>query len=414
MAESAVSFVVERLTATLWEKLREVGGVGTEVENIRDELDRMAAFLKDADAVADSDTELRTWVSQVRDVAQDTEDVLDKFVFGLTRNHHGNRSITVVFKCFNWIINFRFNYGIASEIKSIKSRVISIAEGRQRYLYKFSNRAGGSSSIVGTNVDLAYDTRGDALLVEEADLVGTESPKRELMGLLVEGGSRLGVISVAGMGGLGKTTLVKKLYGDAAVKKHFQSHAWITVSQLFKIEELLKGIIQQLFQETKQAVPRGMNTMNNYQLKEVIKQFLQERRYVLVFDDVWSIQAWDAIKYALPNNSYGSRVIVTTRLTDVASHCSMGTNENVYMLKPLTTEQSWTLFCEKTFRGSSCPLHLMEISHNILKRCAGLPLAINAVGGFLATKSNRYEDWAMLNQSIGAELESDDITYLGV
>ncbi|KAL2511689.1 Disease resistance protein RPM1 [Abeliophyllum distichum] len=51
----------------------------------------------------------------------------------------------------------------------------------------------------------------------------------------------------------------------------------------------------------------------------------------------------------------------------------------------------------------------MEISHNILKRCAGLPLAINAVGGFLATKSNRYEDWAMLNQSIGAELESDDI-----
>ncbi|KAL2511690.1 Disease resistance protein RPM1 [Abeliophyllum distichum] len=336
MAEPAVSFVVERLTATLWEKLSEVGGVGTEVENIRDELDRMAAFLKDADAVADSDTELRTWVSQVRDVAQDTEDVLDEFVFGLTRNHHGNRSITVVFKCFNWIINFRFNYGIASEIKSIKSRGISIAEGRQRYLYKFSNRAGGSSSIVGTNVDLAYDTRGDALLVEEADLVGTESPKRELMGLLVEGGSRLGVISVAGMGGLGKTTLVKKVYDDAAVKKHFQSHAWITVSQLFKIEELLKGIIQQLFQETKQAVPRGMNTMNNYQLKEVIKQFLQERRYVLVFDDVWSIQAWDAIKYALPNNSYGSRVIVTTRLTDVASHCSMGTNENVYMLKPLS------------------------------------------------------------------------------
>ncbi|KAL2482026.1 Disease resistance protein RPM1 [Forsythia ovata] len=235
-----------------------------------------------------------------------------------------------VFVCkpFDWISKLRFNNGFASEIESIKHRARDIAERHQRYRYKFNHipEAAGSNSVVVNS--LAYDRRGDALLVEETELVGIENRKNELMGWLVEGGSRFCVISVAGMGGLGKTTLVKKLYDDPAVKKHFQIHAWITVSQLFKIDELLKDTIQQLFDEIKQAVPQGMSTMNINQLKEVIKQFLQERRYVLVFDDVWSTPAWDAIKYALPNNSYGSRVIITTRLTDVASHASTGTVGN--------------------------------------------------------------------------------------
>ncbi|KAL2511708.1 Disease resistance protein RPM1 [Abeliophyllum distichum] len=149
---------------------------------------------------------------------------------------------------------------------------------------QFNIPEAGSSSVVVNS--LAYDHRGDALLVEEAELVGIKGRKSELMGWVMEAGARLGVISVAGMGGLGKTTLVKKVYDDAAVpvKKHFQSHAWITVSESFKIGELLKDTIHQLYDETKQPVPQGINTMSNNQLKEVVKQFLKERRYVIVFD----------------------------------------------------------------------------------------------------------------------------------
>jgi disease resistance protein RPM1 len=55
------------------------------------------------------------------------------------------------------------------------------------------------------------------------------------------------VISVVGMGGLGKSTLVKKVYYDSDVKKHFKFRAWITVSQSFKREDLLKDMIKQLF-----------------------------------------------------------------------------------------------------------------------------------------------------------------------
>ncbi|CAI9781684.1 unnamed protein product [Fraxinus pennsylvanica] len=366
MADVVISFVVQNITPKLCEKLREVGGVETDVENIRDELDRMTAFLKDADSVMEnSDTGMTNWVNQVRQVAHDTEDVLDKFVLGLMKNHQ---------------------------------------DGHQRYL----NPAGGSNSHVDTSFDFANDIRGDALLEEEVNLVGIQRSKSELMRLLMENGSGLSVISVTGTAGVGKSALVRKVYDDAAVKKQFLSHAWITVPRLIIMEEILKDLIRQLFRETKEEFPEGMNTMNNSQLKEVIKQFLQEKRYVIVFDDLRQTLEWDAIKCAFPNNSSGSRLIVTTRDNAVASHSSMGIKENVYTLKPLTPKQSLTLFCLKTFRGVPCPSYLEEITNKILERCAGVPLAIKSVGGFLATKSNRLDEWEMLNRSLGSELERDN------
>lgn len=180
-------------------------------------------------------------------------------------------------------------------------------------------------------------------------------------------GSGLKVVSIVGMGGLGKSTLAKKVYDDAAVRKHFHSHAWITVSESFKIEDVLKDLVQQLFDEVKQPLPEGLNTMNAIRLKEVAKEFLLGRRYIVVFDDVWAIAVWQSIQLALPNENDGSRVILTSRINDVGSYSILESNGYKYELKPLTEEESWTLFSRKTFQASACPSHLEEISKNILK-----------------------------------------------
>ncbi|CAA3005632.1 disease resistance RPM1-like [Olea europaea subsp. europaea] len=408
MADVVISFAVQCIIPILQEKLREAGAVETDVDNIRDELNRMMAFLKDADSAVDnSDTGMINWVNQVRDVAQDTEDVLDKFVLGLKKNRQGSGWSNPVLPNFlNCIVNLRFFSRIVSEIQSINSRVISIAEGHRRYF----DTAGSpnSNSNVDTSLDLAYDIRGDALLEEEVNLVGIEGPKSELTRLLWEKGSGLSVISVVGPGGVGKSALVRKVYDDAAVKKQFKSHAWITVPRLFEVQYILKDLIQQLFRETKEAFPEEMNTMNNIQLKELIRLFLREKRYVIVFDDVRGIELWKAIKRAFPDYSCGSRLIVTTRNTDVALYSAMRNKENVYTLKPLPPEHSLTLFCQKTFRGSPCPSHLEEITNNILKRCAGLPIAIKSVGGILASKSRRLDEWERVYKSLGAELEREN------
>ncbi|CAK9136967.1 unnamed protein product, partial [Ilex paraguariensis] len=155
-----------------------------------------------------------------------------------------------------------------------------------------------------------------------------------------------------------------------------------------------------------QAQPAGMETMNDNELKATIKEFLQERRYVVVLDDIWSIDAWDAIKYALPDGNHGSRVLLTTRVLDVASVSRFESRGHLYEMKALSDEESWTLFCQKTFEDKRCPQHLKGLSRNVLRKCEGLPLAIVAIGGVLALKESITE-WEMILRELSAEVQDE-------
>ncbi|KAK6162901.1 hypothetical protein DH2020_002742 [Rehmannia glutinosa] len=367
MAECAVGFVLDKITTLLDEKVNLIKDVKKEIEYVRDELERMTAFLRVADAAEDSDPELKVWVKQVRDVAYETEDIVDEFMLQL----HSTNGCGLV-GCCGFLDSLIFSVGklktqyeIASEIQSIKSRMTDIAVGHRRYRYKFS-APNQSSSLSGNGGSAGgVDRRGDALLLEEGELVGIENPKKQLVTWLVEGVSRLKVVAVAGMGGLGKTTLVKKVYDDSVVKKYFHNHAWITVSQSFKLEELLRDTIHQLFDQMKMPVPQEMSTMNGSRLKAIIKDFLRQR--------------------------------------------SVETDGYVYQLNPLSEEESWILFCQKAFNRNSCPNHLIDICDNILRRCGGLPLAIVAISGVLSTKKEmNIDEWKMLNYGLGSELEAND------
>ncbi|XP_059656930.1 disease resistance protein RPM1-like isoform X1 [Cornus florida] len=199
---------------------------------------------------------------------------------------------------------------------------------------------------------------------------------------------------------MGKTTLVKKVYDDMEVKNRFQCHAWITVSQSFDLRELLKDVMRRLFNEAKQPAPQRLETMGINNLKAEIKDFLRQRRYVLVLDDVWQIDAWNAFKYAFPDNDSGSGILLMTRIVDVAS------TDDIYTMEPLSSEESLTLFCRKTFRGNHCPQYLEKLSQSILEKCEGLPLAIVAISGVLATKDrNTSHEWELFHRSLGAQLE---------
>ncbi|XP_059658824.1 putative disease resistance protein At1g50180 [Cornus florida] len=198
------------------------------------------AFLRVADANEELDPELQVWVKQVREVAHDTEDVLDEFILRLA-HHHGDGFYGFLRKISCSIKNLKARHQTGSEIRKIKSKVEIIHQRYQGYHDRFSISEHGSSSTI-VNSNTWYDSRGDALLLEEAELVGMDGRKKELTGWLVEDTPKLKVVSVVGMGGLGKTTLVKKVYDDMKVKNHAWN-VWITVCQSFDLRELLKNII---------------------------------------------------------------------------------------------------------------------------------------------------------------------------
>lgn len=405
MAESAVALLLKELSTFLLQQSTNLGsGLEKDVQFIKDELGSMKAFLRDAEAKEDDVSELQEWLRQVREVACDTEDVLDGFVIKFAR-HHAEGVLGRIKQIFCSIKNVRARYEISSRIKNVRSRVEDISARHLRYQSTY-NTAGRGSSVSDTMEDVTSYVRGNALLVEEGKLVGINEPKRELILQVLAGDSHLKVVSVVGMGGLGKTTLVKRVYEDPIVKRKFHCHAWLTISQTFHIKVILKDLIQQLHNEIHEPVPQQVAHMEGDQLRAFVKDFLQERRYIIVLDDVWSMDSWEAIRYALPNGGYGSRIMLTTRISDIAIGSCIEFCDYMHKMKPLSVEESWTLFCSKTFGDNCCPQHLEDVSRRILSKCKGLPLAIVAIGGLLALKNrSKLDEWEMTLRSLGGELE---------
>ncbi|ONI05814.1 hypothetical protein PRUPE_5G025300 [Prunus persica] len=406
MAESAVTFLLNKISPFFENRVQLLRGVREELVYLKGELERMKAFLRDADVMEESDDELKVWVKQVRDVAHDAEDLLDEFAVLQAHNNHGYELYFPFNRLSSTVKNLKAQYRVAWQLRSINTQIQHIFAAYKRLLPKLNAAKG---SMFTNSGDTWHDRRGDALLLDNTDVVGIDKPKQKLVSWLVKGGSGREVVSVTGMGGIGKTTLVKKVYDDVKVKKHFKPHAWITVSQSFQAEDLLKDIIHKLFYAIRRPVPEGVDDKNSNELKAIIKNFLQKRKYLIVLDDVWHTNEWETVKYVLPTGNFGSRVMVTTRKADVAFTSCSESKCKVYHLKPLPADKSWNLFTRKAFQGKPCPPYLYEKCKCILKKCEGLPLAIVAISGVLATKdTRRIDEWDFICHSLGAEIHGND------
>ncbi|XP_039839899.1 disease resistance protein RGA5-like isoform X1 [Panicum virgatum] len=133
-----------------------------------------------------------------------------------------------------------------------------------------------------------------------------------------------------------------------------------------------------------------------------LRAFLQDKRYFVIVDDIWSTDAWELVKSALPENNLNSRIVTTTRITNVATSCCSSLEGYVHNIQPLSDEHSQKLFIKIVFGDTSaCPPHLEEISHGILEKCHGLPLAIITVASLLAGKSNKHQ-WEQVYNSMSS------------
>ncbi|XP_010271762.1 PREDICTED: disease resistance protein RPM1-like isoform X2 [Nelumbo nucifera] len=432
MAESAVNFLLDKLEDLIDEKLHHFGGVEKEIKYIRNELASMRVFLRGADAGEEMNQTVKDWVKQLIDLAHYIEDVLDEYMFQLAQQQQQQEEEEeeeeeeekeqqrqhqllvflqgIVFSFFQKVtLSIKQLIGrhpIFPQILEIKATVDEISQRLQRF--NFGRLDQGPNSNFAS--DTWYDLRGDSLLLEEADLVGIDKPKKEIIEFLVKGSPRLGVLLVVGMGGVGKTSLVKQAFDDRRVKVYFNIHIWISVSQSFKLDELLKDMMRQLCEESKEPVPQRLDGMKETELKLALKEFLKQKRYVIVLDDMWSKFDWDSIRHIFIDCNCKSRIIVTTRSDDIAASCN-NYFVQTYRLQPLCEKESWTLFCKKTFWSvdeNNCPPQLEKLSRSIVRKCGGLPLAIVTVGGVLSTKQRTLTEWEMFDRSLGGELQNDD------
>ena len=114
--------------------------------------------------------------------------------------------------------------------------------------------------------------------VEETNVVGMKNDVEAVKGKLLEGAMERVVVAIWGMGGLGKTTLAKKVYNDRDIQNHFCYRAWVYVSQEYNIRELLLGIANCVTTLTDEQKRKNEN-----ELGEEVYKCLQGKRYLMIY-----------------------------------------------------------------------------------------------------------------------------------
>jgi hypothetical protein len=208
------------------------------------------------------------------------------------------------------------------------------------------------------------------------------------------------------------------------VKKHFNCRAWVYVSNECRVQELLLGLLQNLMpnhnygcrssrnikkkgkkKDVNNSQCQDISSLSEDELKKKVWECLKWKKYLLVLDDLWKIQDWDELKDAFPDGNRGSRILITSRLKEVASHTG---RDPPYCLQFLTEEHSWDLFSKKVFRGEEYPCDLQPLGKQIIKSCGGLPLSIVVLAGLLANKEKSCREWSKVLGHVNWYLTRDE------
>ncbi|XP_042030928.1 putative disease resistance protein RGA1 [Salvia splendens] len=228
---------------------------------------------------------------------------------------------------------------------------------------------------------------------------------------LVEEKRVFSTLALVGMGGVGKTTLTRKVFNHERVKARFGSLIWVHVSQTFDAISLFNKILYKVTKKASDGVENKDDILEKLQeafkvrvesrddILEKLQEALKGKTYLLVLDDVWNddVSKWeDFINSVLGvTSTNGNGIIVTTRSAKVASIVNPF---HLHHLNGLSDEYCWSIIKAKHFdKNGEVPSGFEMIGRKIAKRCKGLPLAANVVGGVLRGKSE--EEWHFINEN---------------
>ncbi|XP_042495862.1 putative disease resistance protein At1g50180 [Macadamia integrifolia] len=349
MAEGAVSFVIGKLGLLISQEGSFLGRVKTQIMSLREELEWISSFLRDADEKRRRNEWVNVWVNQVSNLAFDAEVINDLFIFEVQQQRQRNIGL----RCMGYPKHLFTLHKFGNQIEDIKRRIGEISANRSKYGTETLETGGGTSSRL--NDGIAWKLRR-ASMEEEVDVVGFDQDIETLAKLLIKQdhpqARQLLVVSIVGMGGSGKTTLARSIYNKSYVKNTFDSYAWIYVSQEYRIKDLLFEVITQVMMPTEKE-KKKLKEKNEDELREKLSNDLKERRCLFV-DDVWKMEDWDILKMAFLSHydeRKQQRVLLTTRKVEVAKYADPSTDPRE--LNALGDEESFELFSKKVFLSQS-------------------------------------------------------------
>ncbi|PWA68681.1 disease resistance protein RPS2 [Artemisia annua] len=198
--------------------------------------------------------------------------------------------------------------------------------------------------------------------------------------LMTREGTTLGLY---GMGGVGKTTLLKRINNELTQKLEYDVVIWAVASKDFVVEKIQQAVVERL----------GLSwDENDFPEQRAVKIYnvMRKKKFLLLLDDIW--ERIDLLKLGipLPDKDNKCNVVFTTRSMDV---CSDMDADNKIKIEFLGEEEAWSLFCQKVGRYDILSSQKMKsYAKTIVRKCGGLPLAIVTMGRVMANKETE-EEW---------------------
>ncbi|XP_050282404.1 putative disease resistance RPP13-like protein 1 [Quercus robur] len=389
---AAMEVLLERLTSKEFSLI---------YRDFNNELKRLKRVLLSVNAVVDDAEEkqyhsprVKAWLDDFKDAFYHLEDLIDDIFTQDMKTMLDVEYSQIKVRTLGYV--FGMGMGIKIKMEQILARMELAA--------KQKDVLGLRETILG------YDTKRPPIkpttsLVHECEVFGRDCDKEEILNHLLSKSDhgQPSVITVVGMGGIGKTTLAQLVYNDHRVGAHFDVRAWACVSDNFDMFRVTKTIFESLTSKH-----FDFNELNLLQLR--LQEKLRQKRFLLVLDDVWNDQYndWEVLLSPFKVACMGSCIIVTTRSQRVAE---MVNDVNAHHLKELSTSESWSLFARIAFGNQrpSSDLELEAIGKEIVEKCRGLPLAVKSFAASLRSKL-QVKEWITALECLTVPTEMRDVT----
>ncbi|KAL8238456.1 hypothetical protein R6Q59_015023 [Mikania micrantha] len=391
MAETLASAVLgpifQKLTDDALKKFARSQNIDSELDELESKLTHIKAVLNDASSKEINEESVRLWLNDLQHLAYDIDDILDDVATEAMHRELTPESGEFTSKVRNLVPTCCTKLSLCIRLHHKLDRITRSLQLLEKQI-----------PVLGLVKDEKQksNNRRYETCSPEAGVVGREGEKENLINKLLGGESskeNYSILPIVGMGGVGKTTLARLLYNDTRVQGHFELQAWVCVSDfdIFKISDAIFGCVT-----TENKEFKDLNKLQMALTKEV-----QDKRLLLVVDDVWTenYNDWENLVRPFRSCAPGSKIIMTTRKDELLKTLGF---DHLDCVESLSDRDALSLLALHAFDVDNFDSHptLRSKGEGIVGKCGGLPLALKAIGRLLRTKTDA-EDWDdVLNSKI--------------
>ncbi|XP_027909316.1 putative disease resistance RPP13-like protein 1 [Vigna unguiculata] len=360
-----------------------------QLSNLKVKLLAVEVVTDDAEQKQFTDQRVREWLLSAKGFMFDVEDLLEEINHALSKSQVEAESHSAAKKVWN-SLKSPFVSFFKNEIESRMEKLIENLEDletRSHVLGLKRRDDVGEGSRSGRKLRSTY-------LPNDSVIYGRDDDKEFVLNWLTSHTHKnLSILSIVGMGGVGKTTLVQHVFNDPRLDEaKYDVKAWVCVSDEFDVFKVSKTILEHVTRSTD-------NSGDIERVHQSLKETLTGKKFLLILDDVWNEDKskWEEVQKPLLYGAQGSRIVVTTRSKEVAS--TMRSKER--FLEQLPEGPSLELFAKHAFAddydAQSNP-ECNKIGEKIIKKCKGLPLALKTIGSLLYNKLS-VSEWEFVFRS---------------